>query len=130
MSSIFSKIIQGSIPCEKILENKDFIAFLDIRPIQTGHTLVVPKQEIDELFDLSDALLSQSLIFSKPIAVALKKAFSCNRVGILVAGLEIPHAHIHLVPIHREGELSFSHAKPAIPKELAETSKRIRTLLE
>jgi histidine triad (HIT) family protein len=129
MSSLFSKIIQGSIPCEKILENEDFIAFLDIRPIQPGHTLVVPKQEIDELFDLPELLLSKSLVFAKHIAAALKKAFPCNRVGVLVAGLEVPHAHIHLVPIQGEGDLSFSHAKPATPEELVGAGARIRTFL-
>lgn len=126
MPSIFTRIIQGQIPCEKILEDDAFFAFLDIRPINAGHTLVVPKFETDELFDLSEDILSGVMPFSKRIAQALKKSVPCRRIGVLVAGFEVPHAHIHLVPIQAEGELSFSRARPAKPEDLAIIGKRIR----
>lgn len=126
MPSIFTRIIQGQIPCEKILEDDSFFAFLDIRPINAGHTLVVPKFEMDELFDLSEDILNGALPFSKRIAQALKKSVPCRRIGVLVAGFEVPHAHIHLVPIEAEGDLSFSRARPANPEDLAIIGKRIR----
>ena len=126
MPSIFTRIIQGQIPCEKILEDDAFIAFLDIRPINPGHTLVVPKFEIDELFDQSSDILSRALPFAQRVAKALKKSVPCRRIGILVAGFEVPHAHIHLVPIEAEGELSFSRARSATPEDLAALGKRIR----
>ena len=126
MPSIFSRIIKGEIPCEKILENEDFFAFLDIRPINPGHTLVVPKAEVDELFEVSDEILRGAMPFAKRIARALKQSVPCGRIGVLVAGFEVPHAHIHLVPINGEGELSFSRARPAKPEDLAALGKRIR----
>jgi histidine triad (HIT) family protein len=126
MPSIFTRIIQGQIPCEKILEDDAFIAFLDIRPINPGHTLVVPKSEIDELFDQSPDILGRALPFAQRVAKALKKSVPCRRVGIMVAGFEVPHAHIHLIPIAAEGELSFGRARPASPEDLAALGKRIR----
>jgi histidine triad (HIT) family protein len=126
MASIFSRIIKGEIPCEKILEDGRFFAFLDIRPINPGHTLVVPKQETDYLFDLEDDILSGALPFAKRVAKALRQSVACKRVGVLVAGFEVPHAHIHLVPIQQEGELSFSRAKPAKPEELKDLGRKIR----
>jgi len=126
MPSIFTRIIKGEIPCEKILEDADFFAFLDIRPINPGHTLVVPKIEVDELFQVPDAILAKAMPFAKRVADALKQSVPCRRIGVLVAGFEVPHAHIHLVPIEGEGELSFSRARPAKPEELAEIGKRIR----
>jgi histidine triad (HIT) family protein len=126
MPSIFTRIIKGEIPCEKILEDADFFAFLDIRPINPGHTLVVPKIEVDELFEASDAILAKAMPFAKRVAAALKQSVPCRRIGVLVAGFEVPHAHIHLVPIEGEGELSFGRARPAKPEELAEIGKRIR----
>ncbi len=126
MPSIFSKIIQGEIPCEKILENQNFFSFLDIRPINPGHTLVIPKLEVDELFSLTDDSLAKILVFAKPIANTLKEVFPCLRVGMIVAGLEVPHAHIHLVPIYKETDLSFSNAKPASPDQLKEYGQKIR----
>ncbi len=125
MPSIFTKIIQGEIPCEKILESDKYFAFLDIRPINPGHCLVIPKQETDYIFDLDDDILSGLLPFAKKIIPALEKAVPCKRVGIMVAGLEVPHAHVHLVPMFGEGDLTFSRAKPAIPEELSELRKQI-----
>jgi len=102
MATIFSKIIDGEIPCHKIAENDHHIAFLDINPIAEGHTLVVPKKEIDYLFDLSDSLLGETMIFAKKIADALDRSLSPIRTGVIVEGLEVPHAHVHLVPIYKE----------------------------
>lgn len=104
MSTIFTKIINGDIPCYKIAENSSHIAFLDINPIAEGHTLVVPKKETDYIFDLSDELLSDTFIFAKQVARAIDQSLSPIRTGIIVEGLEVPHAHVHLVPIYREGQ--------------------------
>ncbi|MFN5813614.1 MAG: HIT family protein [Bacteroidota bacterium] len=111
MSSIFSKIIKGEIPSHKIAENDRFYAFLDVFPLVPGHTLVVPKIETDYIFDLSDEELREILSFSKPIAKAIEKAFPCKRCGIAVIGLEVPHAHVHLVPIHTADDLNFTREK-------------------
>ncbi len=111
MSSIFSKIIKGEIPSHKIAENDRFYAFLDVFPLVPGHTLVVPKIETDYIFDLSDEELREILSFSKPIAKAIEKAFPCKRCGIAVIGLEVPHAHVHLVPIHTADDLNFTRKK-------------------
>ena len=126
MASIFSKIIKGEIPCHKIMENEKYFAFLDIRPINPGHALVIPKQEIDYIFDLDDALLAGLLGFAKKVAAKIKKSVDCKRVGIMVAGLEVPHAHIHLVPIHSTGDLNFAKAKAAPQEELAAMAEKIR----
>lgn len=109
--TIFSRIIAGEIPCYKIAENENFIAFLDIRPNTEGHTLVVPKIEIDYLFDLDDNLLADMIVYAKKIAQAIQKTVSCNRVGVTVIGLEVPHAHIHLIPINTELDMSFQRSK-------------------
>lgn len=111
MSSIFSKIISGEVPSYKIAENDQFYAFLDVFPLVPGHTLVVPKKETDYIFDLSENELNQILSFSKPIAKAIEKAFSCKRCGIAVIGLEVPHAHVHLVPIQTADDLNFTREK-------------------
>jgi histidine triad (HIT) family protein len=129
MPSIFTRIIKGEIPCEKILEDADFFAFLDIRPINPGHTLVVPKVEINELFEVPADILGKALPFAQIVAKALKQSVACRRVGVIVAGFEVPHAHIHLIPIQEEGELSFSRARPAKPEDLAALGKRIRERL-
>jgi len=129
MPSIFTRIINGEIPCEKILEDGRFLAFLDIRPINPGHTLVVPKTEVDELFDLPEDILQSALPFAATVARAIKKSVPCRRVGVLVAGFEVPHAHIHLVPIQAEGELSFSRARAARPEELSDLARKIRANL-
>ena len=111
MSSIFSKIIKGEIPSHKIAENDRFYAFLDVFPLVPGHTLVVPKIETDYIFDLRDEELREILSFSKPIAKAIEKAFPCKRCGIAVIGLEVPHAHVHLVPIYTADDLNFTREK-------------------
>ena len=109
--TIFSKIISGEIPSYKIAENEKFYAFLDIFPLVRGHVLVVPKMEIDKLFDLPDNYLAELLLFSKPIAKAIEKSFPCNRCGISVIGLEVPHAHLHLLPINSSDDLNFARQK-------------------
>ena len=129
MASIFSRIITGEIPCEKLLEDDRYFSFLDIRPINPGHALVVPKPEIDDLFSLEDELLAGALPFAKRIALALRQAVTCRRIGVLVAGFEVPHAHIHLVPIQSEGELSFNRARPAKQEDLAALGRKIREFL-
>lgn len=115
--TIFSKIIAGEIPSYKIAEDEYFIAFLDVFPLVKGHVLVVPKIETDKIFDLDDAYLSRMLVFAKPVAKAIEKAFDCNRVGISVIGLEVPHAHMHLVPINSANDLNFTQAKLSVDKE-------------
>lgn len=109
--TIFSKIIKGDIPCYKVAEDDEFFAFLDIAPLQKGHTLVVPKHEVDYLFDLSDEEIGRMQIFAKHVAVAIKKAIPCVKVGQAVLGLEVPHAHVHLVPMQSEKDLNFANKK-------------------
>ena len=117
MASIFSRIIAGEIPCYKIAENDKFFAFLDINPLVKGHTLVVPKQEVDYIFDLSDDDLAAMHVFAKSIAVAIKKVIPCKKVGEAVLGLEVPHAHIHLIPITKESDMIFSNPKLKLTEE-------------
>ncbi|HLI93203.1 MAG TPA: HIT family protein [Puia sp.] len=109
--TIFSKIIAGDIPSYKVAENERFFAFLDIFPLREGHTLVIPKLEIDRFFDLGDDYLAGLMLFAKPIALAIEKAFHCNRCGLSVVGLEVPHAHLHLIPIDRADDLNFTRPK-------------------
>jgi len=124
--TIFSKIISGQIPAYKIAENDKFFAFLDIFPLVEGHVLVVPKTEIDNLFDLPEDFLSEILVFAKPIAKAIEKAFDCNRCGISVVGLEVPHAHIHLVPINSADDLNFTRGKIKMtPDQLKKVQEKI-----
>lgn len=111
MASIFSKIVAGEIPSYKIAENDKFYAFLDINPLVKGHTLVIPKKEVDYIFDMEDQDLSEMHSFAKKIALAIKKAFPCKKVGMAVLGLEVPHAHIHLIPINKESDMIFSNPK-------------------
>jgi len=115
--TIFSKIIAGQIPCYKIAEDNNFFAFLDIEPLVKGHVLVVPKTEVDQLFDLPDNYLAGMLVFAKPIAKAIEKSFNCNRCGISVVGLEVPHAHLHLVPINSANDLNFTKGKTKTSQE-------------
>jgi histidine triad (HIT) family protein len=115
--TIFSKIIEGSIPSYKIAESDKFVAFLDISPLVIGHTLVVPKTEVDKLFDLPEKYLSEMLVFAKPIANAIEQVFECDRCGISVIGLEVPHAHMHLVPINSADDLNFNRKKLTLSKE-------------
>lgn len=124
--TIFSKIIKGEIPSYKIAENDLFFAFLDIFPLREGHTLVIPKIEVDKLFDLPQDYLSQMLVFAQPIAHAIEKAFPCDRCGISVIGLEVPHAHMHLLPINSSNDLNFTqHKKQASPEELKAAQEKI-----
>ncbi|PWV53382.1 HIT family protein [Chitinophaga sp. S165] len=115
--TVFTKIIKGEIPSYKIAENDSFYAFLDIFPLVKGHTLVVPKIEIDKFFDLRDDLLGELLLFAKPIAESLERHFPCNRVGISVVGLEVPHAHMHLIPINTADDMNFSRPKLKLSEE-------------
>ncbi len=117
MASIFSKIISGEIPCYKITEDEHFFAFLDINPLAKGHTLVVPKNEIDYYFDLEDDLYTGINLFAKKIAKAIDKSVECSRVGVAVIGLEVAHAHIHLVPLNNIGDLNFANPKLQLSKE-------------
>jgi len=117
MSSIFTKIISGEIPCYKIAEDELFFAFLDIFPITEGHVLIVPKKEVDKFFDQSEEVLSKWLLFAKPIAKAIEKAFPCDRCGISVVGLEVPHAHMHLVPLNSSDDLNFTKPKLKLSQE-------------
>lgn len=111
MATIFTKIVNGEIPSYKIAEDDKYYAFLDIHPLAKGHLLVIPKQETDYLFDLEDDLLAGMTVFAKKIAVAMKKVITCKRIGVVVLGLEVPHAHIHLIPLQREGDVNFSNPK-------------------
>lgn len=115
--TIFSKIINGEIPCYKVAENDEFFAFLDIRPMTKGHTLVVPKVETDYLFDLPTDMLAEMMVFAKQVAVAIKATVPCKRVGVAVLGMEVPHAHIHLVPLNKESDLSFQNSPVELSSE-------------
>jgi histidine triad (HIT) family protein len=126
MATIFSKIIKGEIPCYKIAENDDYFAFLDINPLRAGHTLVVPKRETDYIFDLEDHYLSGMVIFSKKIAIAIKNVIPCNRIGVAILGLEVPHAHIHLVPMDTMEDINFKNPKLKFsPEEFREIAAKI-----
>ena len=128
--TIFSKIIAGEIPSYKIAENDKFYAFLDISPMARGHVLVVPKTETDKFFDVGDEYLAELLLFAKPIARAIERSFPCNRCGLTVIGLEVPHAHVHLVPIDSADDLNFTRPKLKLsPAELTEVQKMIVSAL-
>ena len=128
--TIFSKIIAGDIPCYKIAENDRFFAFLDINPMTKGHTLVIPKIEEDYLFNLEDDLLSEMMIFSKNIAKAIEKSVDCVRIGVAVIGMEVPHAHIHLIPINKESDMNFKNPKLKLsPEEMSEIATKINSNL-
>ncbi len=127
MATIFSKIIAGEIPCYKIAENEEFFAFLDINPVAKGHTLIVPKQEVDYLFDLEDGLLGRMTVFSKKVARAIQGAIPCNRIGVAVIGLEVPHAHIHLIPVTQESDMDFKKKKLTLtPEEFIQIAEAVR----
>lgn len=117
MATLFTKIITGEIPCHKVAENDKFLAFLDIMPLCLGHTLVIPKVEVDYLFDIEDELLGEMMIFSKLVAKKIKTSFPCIRVGVTVIGLEVPHAHIHLIPINVLNDMNFSNEKLSLSSE-------------
>jgi histidine triad (HIT) family protein len=124
--NIFSKILSGDIPSYKIKENDKFYAFLDVFPLREGHTLVIPKVEVDKLFDLDDEYLSEMLLFAKPIAKAIEASFRCNRCGLSVVGLEVPHAHMHLLPINSSNDLNFTQPKQ---KASDEDLKRVQEMI-
>jgi histidine triad (HIT) family protein len=130
MSSIFSKIVAGEIPAYKVAESIDFLAFLDINPLAEGHVLVIPKQEIDYLFDLDDELYTGLQMFAKIVATAIKQVIPCKRIGVAVIGLEVPHAHIHLIPMNEIADLNFSRPKLTFtPEQLEATAEKIKEAL-
>ena len=127
MPSLFSRIVAGEIPCHKIAEDDRFLAFLDIMPLAEGHTLVIPKLEIDRFFDLPDDLLSGINVFARDVALQLERAIPCERVGVAVIGLEVPHAHVHLIPLNGVADINFERPKLQVtPEDLAATAAKIR----
>ena len=129
MSTIFSKIVAREIPCHKIAENEEFLAFLDVFPCAIGHTLVIPKAEIDYIFDMEDAAYLRLMAFAKQIAPAIKKAIPCKRIGIAVIGLEVPHAHIHLIPLNSMEDMDFGKKIKISQEVLEQTAQKIKTEL-
>jgi len=130
MATIFSKIIAGEIPCYKIAENDKYLAFLDIAPLAKGHTLVIPKVENDYIFDLEDAVLAEMSIFAKKIALAIEKVITCKRIGVAVIGLDVPHTHIHLVPLNEIADLDFTKERVKIsPSEYEQIASEISKLV-
>ena len=128
MASIFTKIINGEIPCWKVAEDDNYFAFLDINPLREGHTLVVPKHETDYIFDLDDEKLAGMILFSKKVASAIKEAIPCSRIGVAILGLEVPHAHIHLVPMDSMEDVNFRNPKMKFtPEQFRETAEKIRS---
>ncbi len=124
--TIFSRIVAGEIPCYKVAENNDFLAFLDITPVQKGHVLVIPKKEIDYIFDIEDDLIGDMMIFSKKLANAIKAVFPCERIGVAVIGLEVPHAHIHLIPINSLSDMDFKNVRLKLDSaEMSDIAQRI-----
>ena len=131
MSTIFSKIISGEIPCYKVAETNDFLAFLDVRPLTAGHTLVIPKREVDYIFDMEDEQFVGLHLFAKIVAKAVKAAVPCKRIGVAVIGLEVPHAHIHLVPMNVIGDLNFEKERAQIsPEQFEQIAADIRAALK
>lgn len=129
MPSIFTKIVNGEIPCHKIAENEQFLAFLDVFPCSVGHTLVIPKQEIDYIFDLSDETYMGLMAFAKSIEPAIRMAITCKRIGVAVIGLEVPHAHVHLVPMNTMADMNFNHKLKLSQEELAAVAAKIRSMM-
>jgi len=129
MASIFTKIVNGEIPCYKIAEDENFLAFLDVNPNAKGHTLCIPKQEINKIFDIEEELYLKLMAFSKKIAIALEKSVPCKRIGMAVIGLEVPHAHVHLVPLNEMDEMRFQNKVKMTPQEFEELALKISTNL-
>ena len=126
MASIFSRIVAGEIPCYKVAEDDNYFAFLDIAPVAPGHTLVIPKKEVDYIFDLTDEEYLGLMTFARKVAAALQKAMPCKRIGVAVMGMEVPHTHVHLVPINKESDMNFFRDKLALPaEEMAAIAKKI-----
>jgi histidine triad (HIT) family protein len=131
MASIFSRIVAGEIPCHRVAEDDRFLAFLDIMPLAEGHTLVIPKVEVDRIWDLEPSLLGDLHVFSQKVALAIEDAIPCQRVGQAVIGLEVPHAHVHLIPLNRVADINFERPKMDVsPEELAATAEKIRNAYE
>lgn len=131
MPSIFTRIVNGEIPCYKIAEDDNFFAFLDINPLKKGHTLVIPKKEVDYIFDLEEETLANMMVFSQKIALAIEKVVPCNRIGVVVLGLEVPHAHIHLIPIDSEADVRFSNPRVRLTEdEFIDIANRISKQIE
>lgn len=129
--TVFSKIINGEIPCYKIAENDEFFAFLDINPVNWGHTLVVPKRETDYIFDIADDELARMMVFAKRVAKALKETIPCRKIGVTVLGLEVPHAHIHLVPLKNEGDMNFANKiSDPDPEKMKQIAEAVRANME
>ena len=127
MATIFSRIIAGEIPCHKVAESEDFLAFLDIMPLRKGHVLVIPKKETDYIFDMEDSELAAMMVFAKSVSHQIKKVFPCRKIGVTVIGLEVPHAHIHLIPINGIADMDFSQEKMTLSQEeLAQIAQDIR----
>lgn len=129
MPSVFSRIVAGDIPAHKIAETDDYLAFLDVMPTAVGHTLVIPKKEVDYLFNLDDELYTGLMAFAKKIAPAIEKAVPCRRIGVAVIGLEVPHAHVHLIPLNSMADMNFSQKLSPSPEELAQVADKIRAAL-
>ncbi|MFP4844841.1 HIT family protein [Winogradskyella sp. PE311] len=129
MATLFTKIVNGEIPSYKVAETKDFYAFLDINPNSKGHTLCIPKKEVDKIFDLDESTYTALMQFSRHVAIALEKAVSCERVGISVIGLEVPHAHVHLIPLHTMENARFTHKEKLKPEEFEAIASKIGSFL-
>ncbi len=130
MASIFSRIVAGEIPCYKVAEDEKYFAFLDINPVAKGHTLVIPKHEVDYIFDLDDEEYAGLMAFAKKVAAAMRKVMPCKRIGVAVLGMEVPHTHVHLVPLNKESDMNFFKEKLSLPaEEMAEIAKKIAEAL-
>ncbi|QRM88397.1 HIT domain-containing protein [Lacinutrix sp. WUR7] len=129
MASIFTKIVQGEIPCYKVAETEDFLAFLDVNPNAKGHTLCIPKKEVDKIFDLDEETYIALMRFSRKVAIALEKAVACKRVGVSVIGLEVPHVHVHLIPLNTMKDASFMHKTKLTTQEFQDIAKAIQSYL-
>ncbi|MFD2543232.1 HIT family protein [Lacinutrix gracilariae] len=129
MASIFTKIVQGEIPCYKVAETDDFLAFLDVNPNAKGHTLCIPKKEVDKIFDLDEETYTRLMQFSRKVAIALEKAIPCKRVGVSVIGLEVPHVHVHLIPLNAMQDASFMQKTKLTTEEFQEVAKAIQSYL-
>jgi histidine triad (HIT) family protein len=131
MATLFTRIVQGEIPCYKIAETEDFLAFLDISPVEKGHTLVIPKKEVDYIFDLDDELLAGLHLFAKKVAKAIEAVVPCQRIGVAVIGLEVPHTHIHLIPLHNLASLNFGKERVKMSAEaLSDLAKKIGKMIQ
>jgi histidine triad (HIT) family protein len=129
MPSIFSRIVSGEIPCYKIAETEQFLAFLDVRPQVKGHTLCIPKQEIDYIFDIEDPVLADLMVFAKKVGLALEQVIPCQRIGVAIIGLEVPHAHVHLIPINVLKDMSFNQSITVAPEEMQSIASAVAALV-